>query len=98
VSLAGPPALLSANSSLALALVLHELGTNTRKYGALSVSEGKVSVTWSVKNSEDGPVLHLIWAEQDGPTPQPSEKGGIWHDAYQAQPRRYRRRDRIAIS
>ena len=46
-----------------LALMLHELGTNSAKYGALSSSSGRVVVDWSV--SDD--LLHLQWVERGGP-------------------------------
>jgi two-component sensor histidine kinase len=47
-------------------LVLHELATNARKYGALSVPEGKLSVTWEMRTN-GGCSLHLTWKESDGP-------------------------------
>jgi CheY-like chemotaxis protein len=46
-----------------LALMLHELGTNCIKYGALSVPEGRVTIGWAVK----GRVLRLQWVERGGP-------------------------------
>jgi CheY-like chemotaxis protein len=49
-----------------LALVLHELATNARKYGALSVPEGRLSVTWEMRTN-GGSSLHLRWKESDGP-------------------------------
>lgn len=59
----GPKVYLAPQAALHLALILHELGTNARKYGALSVPAGKVSLTWSI---DDGR-LHLTWRESDGP-------------------------------
>jgi PAS domain S-box-containing protein len=59
----GPDLMLAPQAAQHLALVLHELGTNARKYGALSKPEGRVAVTWAVKNDR----LHLQWSERGGP-------------------------------
>jgi PAS domain S-box-containing protein len=63
ITVQGPPVRLEAEMTLRLALVLHELGTNAHKYGALSSSSGSVTIAWTV---QDG-VLHLRWAEHGGP-------------------------------
>jgi PAS domain S-box-containing protein len=62
----GPFVMLGAQPALHLALILHELGTNARKYGALSVAAGNLSVTWSVRTN-GGRNLFLEWAERGGP-------------------------------
>ena len=46
------------------ALILHELATNAKKYGALSTIEGQVHLFTSC----DGEHCQLIWAETGGPT------------------------------
>ena len=46
-----------------LALMLHELGTNAIKYGALSRAKGTVTISWTV---QDG-MLRLRWEERGGP-------------------------------
>jgi two-component sensor histidine kinase/CheY-like chemotaxis protein len=46
-----------------VALMLHELGTNSAKYGALSTEKGWVTINWTVQDS----VLCLNWVEQGGP-------------------------------
>jgi CheY-like chemotaxis protein len=47
-------------------LALHELGTNARKHGALSVLGGSLSVSWQVQ-SGGGRSLLLHWVESGGP-------------------------------
>lgn len=49
-----------------LALVFHELATNSVKHGALSTVEGEVYVDWDVE--QDG--LSLFWREEKGPVIQ----------------------------
>jgi PAS domain S-box-containing protein len=63
VTIQGPDLMLAPQAALHLALVLHELGTNSRKYGALSKPEGRVAVTWVVKSDR----LQLQWSERGGP-------------------------------
>ena len=48
-----------------LGLVLHELATNAAKYGALSVSSGKVRISW--RTEEANTKLRLKWVESGGP-------------------------------
>ncbi len=69
----GPDVTLAPQAALSFAMVLHELGTNAVKYGALSTPVGHVEVRWSVT---DGEQLHLSWSEHDGPPVQkPSRQG-----------------------
>jgi two-component system CheB/CheR fusion protein len=49
------------------ALALHELATNSAKYGSLSASAGRLAVSWTVDPSSSGPVLNFKWQESDGP-------------------------------
>jgi len=46
-----------------MALLFHELATNAAKYGALSLSSGKISAKWSHSDA----VLQIEWRESDGP-------------------------------
>ena len=66
ISAGGPDLVLDPQPALHLAMVLHELGTNARKYGALS-GHGVLSVTWEVIARHDGLLLHLTWREDRGP-------------------------------
>lgn len=72
----GPQVALSANETLTLGLLFHELVTNAVKYGALSLPAGRVLIRWSLARRPDGQDLMLEWIEQGGPpvTP-PSQRG-----------------------
>jgi PAS domain S-box-containing protein len=56
-----------------LALIVHELATNSAKYGALSAADGKLHVFWDAR---DGGALALDWIESGGPAVSaPKSKG-----------------------
>jgi two-component sensor histidine kinase len=59
----GPDLAIGERVLTSLALVLHELATNAAKYGALSISEGLVHVTWHIAGGN----LLLRWEERNGP-------------------------------
>ena len=46
VQASGPEVEVGATAALSLALMLHEMTTNALKYGALSVPEGRVELSW----------------------------------------------------
>lgn len=50
-------------SATALALVIHELATNSLKYGALSVSSGILDISGSTNGDE----ITVVWTERGGP-------------------------------
>jgi PAS domain S-box-containing protein len=66
ISCSGPLLMLDAQKAVHLALVLHELATNARKYGALSVPNGRLSVSWQMRTN-GGRCLLLVWKETSGP-------------------------------
>jgi len=70
ISYAGPKVSLEPQIALHISMVLHELGTNARKYGSLSVPRGRVSLNWSVQStrSKEDPTLLLKWQERGGPS------------------------------
>lgn len=61
----------------ALAMTLHELGTNAMKYGALSQPEGRVRISCRVETEDLGPRLQIIWSEYGGPPVSPPATKGF---------------------
>ena len=57
---------------IAVAMTLNELCTNTTKFGALSVPEGRVDLVWTMDRQTQR--LHLTWTEKSGPMVQPPVK------------------------
>lgn len=53
--------------------MIHELSTNSFKYGTLSNAKGAVDISWRLEEAN----LHLLWREQGGPRPAttPSRRG-----------------------
>ena len=63
ITLDGPKLDLSSQATNVLALVIHELATNSTKYGALSSSNGTVSVEWRRHATQ----VSIQWSERGGP-------------------------------
>lgn len=55
------------SSATTIGLCIHELATNAAKYGAFSVAEGCVSLTWRIAETGDEPAAELVWEESRGP-------------------------------
>ena len=66
IKFSGPDVVLNEQAVSTLSLALYELATNATKYGAMSTSEGIITVEWEVVNSDE-PSLRLVWAESGGP-------------------------------
>lgn len=67
---------LSPGHSVAVSMVLHELGTNAAKYGALSHSNGRLRVAWRTVADDGGSCVELSWEERGGSEiAPPKEKG-----------------------
>jgi two-component sensor histidine kinase len=60
-----------------LALIIHELATNSVKYGALSVDGGLLDVSCAAADEE----VTIVWTERGGPAVvAPSSPGGFGSD------------------
>ncbi len=76
VSANGPFLFLGPQEAGHLGMVLHELATNARKYGALSVAGGRLAVTWEVRSNGNRKLL-LAWTESGGPKVRVPEARGF---------------------
>lgn len=74
--IAGPPVPLPPKAVISVSLALHELATNAAKYGALSVPEGRVSISWQY-DPTSSPLLRLTWNEAGGPEVIAPERKGF---------------------
>ncbi len=76
IASSGPPVMLDARLAVQVALVVHELATNARKYGALSVAGGRLSIRWRVR-SRGRRELSFEWAESGVPNVKPPTSHGF---------------------
>ena len=72
IELYGPELQLEPATAQTLALAVHELITNSAKYGALSAHTGRIKIQWEVRPE----LLELVWEERDGPeVAMPTSRG-----------------------
>lgn len=74
VRLTGAPTALAPDAFSLLSLVIHELMTNSAKYGALCDQRGYVTVDW--KRDARGDLI-IEWRERDGPPVKPPTRRGF---------------------
>lgn len=69
----GRDIVLPADLCFDMGLVLHELATNSSKYGAFAGDDGQVSLKWVIETPADKPEFVLTWRDgkrqQAGPVP-----------------------------
>jgi PAS domain S-box-containing protein len=73
VKVSGDELPIGTRSATPLALVFHELATNSAKYGALASGEGKVTL----KIADKGETVKLHWREKGGKPPKKLPKEGF---------------------
>ena len=61
--ISGPPIRLRAKGAETIALALHELATNSVKFGALDAPQGRIAVQWHTDWTASPPRLRLSWVE-----------------------------------
>lgn len=80
ILLSGPEVLVNVEATQAIGLALHELGTNSVKYGSLSRQGGKILVNWGPCLLGDGRSgLEIRWTERGGPQVVKPARTGFGH-------------------
>jgi len=75
IDIHGPEVTVSPAAAQSLSMLFHELTTNAIKYGALSVPNGRIEVSWR-RPSELDDLVELTWTEKGGPpASEPKRKG-----------------------
>ena len=77
VAIEVPPVSVGPTAAQLLALAIHELATNSAKYGALGSAGGRVVVTSALKGEGDQGLLVIKWQEAGGPPVKPPERKGF---------------------
>ncbi len=73
ISIGGDGIFVAAELVRVLGMTLHELATNSAKYGALSTAQGQVTITSQVDGAAR---LQISWSERGGPTvSEPTRRG-----------------------
>ncbi len=73
IDAAGDALAVTPKAAVALAMALHELGTNAVKYGALSAAGGHIAISWRVEGERFG----LDWQELNGPVVKKPDRQGF---------------------
>ena len=77
VEISGADVVLSSRANLTVALAIHELATNSAKYGSLSTEKGHLKVTWRVTEAKGKSELEIMWLETAGPPVAPPSRRGF---------------------
>jgi two-component sensor histidine kinase len=72
IKIEGPSSLLAPKLAMTMAMLVHELATNSAKYGALSTATGQLTICSSLFDAR----LNLEWRESGGPiVTSPARRG-----------------------
>lgn len=74
IRMTGPRISLDHRAYSVLSLAVHEMMTNTAKYGAFSKPEGRLNIAWTTLPSG---ACEITWRESDGPVVVPPTRSGF---------------------
>ena len=76
LDISGCDIIISPSTAHQFALITHELATNALKYGALSTSDGRVSIEGKIERLNGAGTFSFAWTETGGPpVTVPTRKG-----------------------
>ena len=85
ISANGPEIMLEPQAALHLGLVLHELGSNARKFGCLSQPEGRLATEWWLNGDSGRSNAEASVAGDRRTACGRSQKTGVWHRPHRTQ-------------
>ena len=77
VAIDGCEIAISPRAAQQFAMIVHELATNAVKYGALSSSKGRVSISGKLERSNGSEAFVFSWKEAGGPRVSPPTRRGF---------------------
>jgi PAS domain S-box-containing protein len=77
VAIEGPSVSVGPRAAQILALAVHELATNSAKYGAIRKAGGRVAVTFALEGEGDSGLIVIKWQEAGGPPVKPPKRHGF---------------------
>ncbi len=77
IDISGAAVTVPAGVTITLCLMLHELASNAAKFGALSVADGRLLISWTVASAAAGEAVELAWIERNGPVVVPPTRKGF---------------------
>ncbi len=84
-TLAGPRLRVRPEAVQILGMALHELFTNSLKYGALSTPDGRISIEWRTASDRPDQEFSLTWSEAGGPKTKPTIQKGFGYSVLMEQ-------------
>jgi two-component sensor histidine kinase len=76
IDVSGRDAFLKSKAAQSLSLLFYELMTNSTKHGTLSTSDGRVTVGWTINDSDSGRLFCFRWNEHNHEiAAQPTRQG-----------------------
>jgi PAS domain S-box-containing protein len=77
IAFEGPDVAIKPEAAQNLGLALHELAINAKKFGALSVPDGRVMIRWAPNGGGENSAVEINWVEQFGPKVKARRKRGF---------------------
>ena len=77
VTIEGCEVVVPSRAAQQFAMIIHELATNALKYGSLSSSDGRISISGKLDRYNGGGSFVFLWTEHGGPRVTPPARRGF---------------------
>ena len=80
IAIDGPALYLNPEAAQNIGLAINELSSNAARFGALSVPQGRVRITWAIETSgAESRRFRILWEETGGPAVAAPQRTGFGH-------------------